>query len=128
MSSKLAILRIYLHRRRDKSRPGLFGRLFPSSLTRHLAEQALAAGIPFASVTLSNHGYVQGATRVEHGRTEIESEALPACVELVGPSDALHAFVRAHDADLVDATLVMLEGIQVTLETHHRASTPPAAE
>ena len=115
----LAILRIYLHRQRDKHKPGLLGRLFPSPLSRHLAEQALAAGIPFASVTLTNVGYVKGAKRVERDVNEIQSDRLPSCVELVGTKDALQSFVHAHEVDLDDATLVMLEGIEVSLETHH---------
>lgn len=115
----LAILRIYLHRRRDKRRPGLLGRLFPASLTHHLAEEALRAGIPFASVTHGNVGYVRGATRVAHGGGEIEPEALPSCVELVGGKELLHAFVQRHDKDLDDATLVLLEGVEVSVETHH---------
>jgi len=120
----LSLLRIYLGRRREKHKPGLLGWLFPSSLTKHFAEQALAAGIPFASVTMSNVGYVRGAKRVEHGVSEFAPDALPSCVELVGPKDALHAFVRAHEADLDDATLVMLEGIEVSVETHHHAGRP----
>jgi hypothetical protein len=120
----LAILRIYLHRRRNKHRPGFLGRIFPTSLTHHLAEEALRAGIPFASVTQGNVGYVRGARRVARSGAEVEPDALPSCVELVGPKADLLAFVRAHERDLDDATLVVLEGIEVSVETHHHAAAP----
>ncbi len=119
---RLAILRIYLHRRREKPKPGLLGWLFPTPLSHYLAECALEAGLPFASVTHGNVGYVRGASHVEHGRTEIQPDTLPSCLELVGPTEQLRAFVRAHERDLDDATLVMLEGVHVTVETHHHAA------
>ena len=111
----LWILRIYLRRRTAARRGGFFKRLWGGSLSSELVEDALAGGIPYATVTVGHRGYVVGATRVARADAELELETLPACVELVGGHGMLSEFLREHAAVLADAVIVWLEGVSVAI-------------
>jgi PII-like signaling protein len=109
------ILRIYLRRRTAARRRSFFQRLWGRSLASELVEDALAGGIPYATVTVGHQGYVVGATRVARADTELELETLPTCVELVGAHGMLSEFLREHAAVLADAVIVWLEGVSVVI-------------
>lgn len=125
MPRPLCIARIYLRRRTGKRRPGLLGWLFPPSLARYLAEQALKFGVIYATVTLGHLGFVQGAKRVDEDISEIPPDTLPTCLELVAPKSVLEAFIAAQREDLKDATIVLLEGIEISGHDMSRAASAP---
>lgn len=108
----LCILRIYL-RRRERRHGGLLARLFAPQLARHLVEEALTSGVLYATATLGEFGFVQKAKRVAGHSVEVASETLPSCVELVATAETLERFLSTNRAELDDATIVLLEGIEV---------------
>ena len=110
----LSIVRIYLRRRERKS-GGLFRRLFSPQLARYLVEHALKAGVLYATATLGEFGFVQKAKRVGYQTAEVATETLPSCVELVATQEVLERFLAAHAAELDDATIVLLEGLEIRL-------------
>lgn len=111
----LCIARIYLRSRARKT-GGAFRRLFSPPLARHLVEQALKDGVLYATATLGEFGFVQGAKRVSHSQqsAEVSFETLPSCVELVATPRVLEKFLSRHRAELDEATIVLLDGIEVT--------------
>lgn len=110
----LSIVRIYL-RRRSRKTGGALARLFAPSLARHLVEQALVSGVLYATATLGEFGFVQKAKRVAYPSVEVAVETLPSCVELVAPAEILERFLSSHHAELDDATIVLLDGVEVSL-------------
>lgn len=110
----LAIVRIYL-RRRSRTTGGVLRRMFAPSLSQHLVKEALKSGVLYATAMLGQFGFVQGAKRVEYESVEVAPETLPSCVELVAASNVLEAFLAAHRAELYDATIVLLDGVEVSL-------------
>ncbi len=109
----MCALRIYL-RRGDGAPPrGWLQRLFRPSLATHLLQAALRAGVTHASLSLGNMGFARGAKFVASDVNELPVDALPQCLELVGPRPLLEQFVRDQVTLLADATLVMLEGVHV---------------
>jgi PII-like signaling protein len=111
----LSILRIYLRRRRSMPGRGFWGRLFGRTLSYDLAERALEAGVTYATVTLGHAGFVPGARRIVVDAAEAPPATLPSCVELVAPRAVLDAFVEANRDELVDAVLLRLDGVAVSL-------------
>jgi PII-like signaling protein len=89
-------------------------------LAHYLLQQALKAGVTHASVSLGHMGYTRGAKVVASDVTEIPMTTLPVCLELVAPKPLLEQFVRDHAKSLVDATLMMVDGVQL-------ATTPVSA-
>lgn len=113
MTQTLSALRIYL-RRGDTSQPKTFWqRLFRKSLSTHLIQEALRAGVTHSSVHLGHMGFTKSAKSVSMDVTEIPVTTLPVCVELVGPKPLLEQFARDHAKSLKDATLMMLEGVHM---------------
>jgi len=109
----MCALRIYLRRGDGGPPSSLLRRLFRKPLTTHLLQTALKAGVTHASMSLSHMGFAKGANRVSADVSEIPIDAMPVCLELVGPKPLLEQFVRDHLKQLTDATLVMLEGVHV---------------
>ncbi len=109
----LAIVRIYLRRRSQKTRG--FRSLFARPLSRYLVEEALKSGVLYATAMLGQFGFVQGAKRVEYDSVEVSVETLPSCVELVAPPETLERFLASHRNELEDATIVLLDGVEVSL-------------
>lgn len=89
--------------------------MFSPQLARHLVEEALKAGVLYATATLGEFGFVQKAKRVAYQTVEVATETLPSCVELVAPAETLERFLSAHRAELKDATIVLLDGVEVSL-------------
>lgn len=110
----LSIVRIYL-RRRSRKTGGVLKRMFSPQLARHLVEQALKSGVLYATATLGEFGFVQQAKRVAYHSVEVAVERLPSCVELVATADVLERFLSAHRDELDDATIVLLDGVEVSL-------------
>jgi PII-like signaling protein len=109
----LCALRVYL-RRGDSAPPkSLLGRLFRRPLSTHLLQTALKAGVTHASLSLGNMGFAKGAKVLSADVGDIPLDAMPVCVELVGPKPLLEQLVRDQVKLLADATLVMLEGVHV---------------
>ncbi len=109
----MCALRVYL-RRGDGAPPrSWLQRIFRPSLATHLLQAALRAGVTHASLSLGNMGFARGAKFVSSDVSELPVDALPQCVELVGPRPLLEQFVRDQVKLLADATLVMLEGVHV---------------
>lgn len=109
----MCALRLYL-RRGDSAPPtSLLKRLFRRPLSTHLLQAALKAGVTHASLSLGNMGFAKGAKVMSADIGDIPLDAMPVCVELVGPKPLLEQFVRDHVKLLADATLVMLEGVHV---------------
>jgi PII-like signaling protein len=106
-------LRIYLRRGDMAEATSLWKRLFRKPLASHLVHAALKAGITHASLSFGNMGFAKGAKMIATDMTELPVDALPVCVELVGPRPLLDQFVRDHEKPLRDATLVMLEGVHI---------------
>jgi PII-like signaling protein len=109
----MCALRVYL-RRGDHAPPtSLLARLFRRPLSTHLLQAALGAGVTHASLSLGNMGFARGAKVLAADLGELPVDAMPVCLELVGPKPLLEQFVRDHLKLLADATLVMLEGVHV---------------
>jgi hypothetical protein len=111
----LSIARIYLRNTLRHRGPGLLGRLFPSSLARYLAGRAFRDGLLFASVTLGHIGFAPGGRRIDEDNSELQSETLPTCVEIVGDRASIDIFVAAHATELADATVVVFDGMQISV-------------
>ncbi len=110
----MCALRIYL-RRGDNALPATFWqRLFRRPLATHLLQQSLKAGVTHASLSLGHMGFSRDAKAVSMDVQEIPLATLPVCIELVGPKPLLEQFVRQEAKMLREATLVMLEGVQVS--------------
>lgn len=107
----ISMLRIYLRRRAARPRPGLRGWFTRKPVATLLVEEALKLGVTYGTVTLGHSGFVHDARRVEQNNTEIPTELLPTCVELVGEREVLDAFVDAFTHELFDAVLIRLDGI-----------------
>jgi hypothetical protein len=104
------VVRIYFNRLHLTRRRAGFWRWMtrpPAALS--LAEEALSEGITFAVVTLGAAGFVRGAKHVE-SMGEVESEALPSCLELVGPTGRIRSFLDSRKAFLADAIVLRMEG------------------
>jgi PII-like signaling protein len=111
----LSVARIYLRKRSRHRGSGLLGRLFPSSLARYLAGEALRDGLLLASVTLGHMGFAPGGRRIDEDNSESQPETLPTCVEIVGDRTSIDIFVAAHATDLADATVVVFDGTQISV-------------
>jgi PII-like signaling protein len=109
----MCALRVYLRRGESAPPRGLLSRLFRRPLTTHLLHGALRAGVTHASLSLGSMGFAKGAAAVVQDLSDIPVDAMPVCVELVGPKPLLEQFVRDHLRLLGGATLVMLEGVHV---------------
>lgn len=109
----MCALRVYLRRGDHAPATGFLRRLFRRPLTTHLLQAALRAGVTHASLSLGSMGFARGAKVVAADVTEVPVDAMPVCVELVGPKPLLEQFVRDHLKLLADATLVLLEGVHV---------------
>lgn len=109
----MCALRMYLRRGDLAQATGFWKRLFRRPLAAYFIQEALKAGITHASLNYGNMGFARGAKMVAADATEIPVDTLPVCVELVGPKPLLDQFVRDHRKQLVDATLIMLEGVHV---------------
>jgi hypothetical protein len=122
----MCALRVYL-RRGDEAPPRrLLHRFFRPSLSTHLLQAALRAGVTHASLSVGNMGFARGARAVASDVNEIPIDSLPECVELVGPKPLLEQFVRDEVKLLANATLVMLEGVHVVPRVVE-AELPPSA-
>lgn len=62
-------------------------------------------------------GFVHGAKRVSEQAVEVSVETLPSCVELVASPDVLEKFLSAQRAELDDATIVLLDGVEISLHS-----------
>jgi PII-like signaling protein len=122
----MCALRVYL-RRGDHAPPtGLLRRLFRRPLSTHLLHAALEAGVTHASLSLGNMGFARGAKALSADLSDIPLDSMPVCVELVAPKPLLEQFVRDHVKLLANATLVMLEGVQV-MQRVVEGALPPSA-
>lgn len=112
----VSALRIYLKRGDNRKAPSFWGRLFEKPLSTHLVHAALRAGITHASVNLGHIGFAKDAKQVSHDFTEIPLNTLPVCVELLAPKRLLEQFVRDEAAHLKDTTLVMVDGVHLSVQ------------
>jgi PII-like signaling protein len=109
----MCALRVYLRRGESAPPAGLLARLFRRPLSTHLLQVALEAGVTHASLSLGSMGFARGAKVLSADLGDIPLDALPVCVELVGPRPLLEQLVRDQVKLLAGATLVMLEGVHV---------------
>lgn len=114
-SRQLSVLRVYLRRRRTLRRPGVRGWWNRVSLAQFLVEEALKVGVLYGTVTLGYSGFVHGAKHVAMPLPEVPNDLLPSCVELVGDSAVLAAFVDAFEEELADAVMVRFDGIEISV-------------
>ncbi len=109
----LCALRVYLRRGDNAPSTSFWRRMFRRPASTHILQQALKAGVIHASMSVGSMGFAKGAKVVSSDISEIPVEAMPVCLELVGPKPLLEQFVRDHLKLLAGATLVMLEGVHV---------------
>jgi len=110
--SQLEIVRIYFNRLHLKRQRSAFfwkcdtGQ--PAAVA--LAKEALNEGITFVLVTLGAAGFVRGAKHVAIDMGEVTPEALPTCLELVGPTGRIRSFIEARKLLLTDAIVLRMQG------------------
>jgi PII-like signaling protein len=109
----MCALRIYLRRGDGAPPKGFVQRFFRKPLTSHLLQEALKAGMTHASLHVGHMGFAKDAKAISLELSELPTVSLPACVELVGPKKLLEQFVQDQGKYLMDASLVMLEGVHV---------------
>ncbi|HVW26925.1 MAG TPA: hypothetical protein VHC69_16270 [Polyangiaceae bacterium] len=113
MFQVMCALKIYMRRGDLKKSKSFWRRIFTKPLASHFIQQALRSGVTHASMSYGHMGFARGAKGIAMDVSEIPVDALPACVELVGPRPLLEQFVRDHEAELANTTLVMLEGVHL---------------
>lgn len=113
--SNMSAVRLYFKRGAEHGGGGFWRRMFKKPLTRHLLQRALDAGITHASVHPGHSGFTRGAKGVSLDISEIPTVTLPVCMELVAPRPLLEQFLRDNTEPLSGATLVMLEGVGISL-------------
>jgi PII-like signaling protein len=113
--STVSALRIYLKHGDNKKAPSFLGRLFEKPLSTHLVHASLKAGITHASVNLGHIGFAKGAAQVTVDISELPMSTLPVCVELLAPRRILEQFVRDQATHLKDSTLVMVDGVHLSV-------------
>ena len=121
----MCALRIYLRRGDNAHEKGFFRRLFKRPLSTHLLQQALEAGVTHASLSLGHTGFARGARAVSSDLSDIPVTTLPVCLELVGPKPLLEQFIRDHARQVADATVMLLEGVQILEQVLEGASSHP---
>lgn len=109
----MSALRIYLRRGDQADGKGFFHKLFKRPLSTHLLQQALDAGVTHASLSLGHMGFTKNARQVTNDISELPATTMPVCLELVAPKPLLEQFIREHARQVADATLVMVEGVQI---------------
>jgi PII-like signaling protein len=90
--------------------------MFEKPLSTYLVQAALKAGITHASVNLGHIGFAKDAKQVAHDIHEIPMSTLPVCVELLAPKRLLEQFVRDQASHLKDTTLVMVDGVHLSVQ------------
>ncbi len=79
-------------------------------------QEALRAGLPFASVWDGALGYGEGAQAIAARLPEHGPMDNPACVELLGSREALDRFAHDHEGELEDAIVVIYDGTRFICE------------
>jgi H+/Cl- antiporter ClcA/PII-like signaling protein len=98
-------LHIYLTPKERRPRRGLAGALFGKSLYTEIIDAARADGIPHAVAHTMLYGF-SGGGAAQHAHPEYGNGNLTLCVELIGPTEMLDAFIRKHGDLLAGKTII----------------------
>lgn len=98
-------LRVYLAAGERRRGRGLRRLLFGKSLYAEIIDAAKADGVPHAVAHTTLYGYTGGGAP-QHDTAEGTNGRLTLCVELIGPTALLDAFIRRHGDLLAGKTIV----------------------